>query len=101
MESAGLPKLDLPEHLLGVSDMQTAHTREEDFMAITAEIKVLCQQLKEKGMYTVPSASPSTSGTKPSHNVHFQPIEPAHKSPVQSMNQALFNSSLNLVDDSP
>ena len=69
--SAGLPRLDLPEHLWGVQDMQSAHSREQDFMAITDEIEVLCQQLKGKGMYTVPPALPSTSNIKPSHNVHF------------------------------
>ena len=38
---------------------------------------------------------------KPSNNVHFQPIDPAHKSPVQTMDQSLLNSSLNLLDNSP
>ena len=70
-------------------------------MAITAQIEVLCQQLKEKGMYTVPPTLPSMSNTKPSNNVHFQPIDPAHKSPVQTMDQSLLNSSLNLLDNSP
>ena len=70
-------------------------------MAIMTEIEVLHQQLKGKGMYTVPPALPSTSNTKPSNNVHFQPIDPAHKSPVQTMDQSLLNSSLNLLDDSP
>ena len=99
--SAGLPKLDLPEHLLGVRDMQSAHSREQDFMAITAEIEVLRQQLKGKGMYTVPPAFPTTSDPKPGNNVHFQPIDPAHKSSVQTMDQSLLNSSINLLDDSP
>ena len=80
--SAGLPRLDLPEHLLGVRDMQSTHSREQDFMAIMAEIEVLHQQLKGKGMYTVPPTLPSMSDIKPSNNVHFQPIDPAHKSPV-------------------
>ena len=99
--SAGLSRLDLPEHLWGVRDMRFAHSREQDFMAITAEIEVLCQQLKGKGMYTVHPTLPSMSNIKPSHNVHFQPIDPAHKSPMQAMDQSLFNSSLNLLDDSP
>ena len=99
--SAGLPRLDLPEHLWGVRDMRSTHSREQDFMAIMAEIEVLHQQLKGKGMYTVPPALPSTSDTKPSNNVHFPPIDPAHKSPVQTMDQSLLNSSLNLLDDSP
>ena len=72
--SAGLPRLDLPEHLWGIRSMRSTHSREQDFMAITAEVEVLCQQLKGKGMYTVP---PATSAPKPSNNVHFQPINPA------------------------
>ena len=44
---------------------------------------------------------PSTSGVKHSSNMYFQPIGEAHKSQVQSMDQALFNSLLNLIDDSP
>ena len=96
--SAGLPRLDLPEHLWGVRDMRSAHSREQDFMAITAEVEVLRQQLKGKGMYTVP---PTTSDPKPSNNVHFQPIDLAQKSSVQTMDQSLLNSSLNLLDDSP
>ena len=52
--SAGLPQLDIPEHLRGMRDMWSAHTREQDFMAITAKVEILCQQLKGKGMYTVP-----------------------------------------------
>ena len=52
-------------------------------------------------MYTVPPAFPTTSDPKPGNNVHFQPIDPAHKSSVQTMDQSLLNSSLNLLDDSP
>ena len=81
--------------------MQSAHSREQDFMAITAEIEVLRQQLKGKGMYTVPPTLPSMSNIKSSNNVHFQPIDPVQKSPVQAMDQSLLNSSLNLLDDSP
>ena len=96
--SAGLPRLDIPEHLWS---MQSAHTREQDFRAITAKVEVLCQQLKGRGMYTVPPASSITSGPKAGSNVHFQPIDPAQKSSVQTMDQSLLNSSLNLLDDSP
>ena len=99
--SAGLPRLDLLEHLWDVRDMQSAHSREQDFMAITAEVEILCQWLKLKGMYSVPSPQPSTAGVQPNHNVHFQPINPAPKSPVQPSNQGIFNPLLNLVDDSP
>ena len=99
--AAGLPRLDIPEHLWGVRDMRSTHTREQDFMAITAEVEVLCQQLKGRGMYTVPSAASTTSSYKTGGNVHFQPIDPAQKSSVQAMDQSLLNSSLNLLDDSP
>ena len=81
--------------------MRSAHTRQHDFMAITAEVEVLCQQLKGRGMYTVPPASSITSGPKAGSNVHFQPIDPAQKSSVQTMDQLLLNSSLNLLDDLP
>ena len=96
--SAGLLRLDLPEHLWGVRDMQSTHSREQDFMAITAEIEILCQRLKLKGMYSVPLPQPST--VQPNHKVHFQPINPAPKFPVQPSNQEIFNPLLNLVDDS-
>ena len=81
--------------------MRSAHSREQDFMAITAEVEVLRQQLKGKGMYTVPPAFTTTSDSKPDNNVHFQPIDPVQKSSVQTMDQLLLNSSLNLLDDSP
>ena len=70
-------------------------------MAIIAEVEVLHQELKGKGMYTVPPAFTTTSDPKPGNNVHFQPIDLAHKSSVQTMDQSLLNSSLNLLDDSP
>ena len=73
--AAGLPRLDIPKHLWGVRDMRSAHTREQDFMAITADVEVLCQELKRRGMYTVPSAASTTSSSKTSGNVHFQPID--------------------------
>ena len=100
-KAAGLPRLDLPEHLWGVRDMRSAHTREQDFMAITAEVEVLGQQLKGRGMYTVPSTPSTTNSAKSNSSVHFQPIDPAQKSSVQAMDQSLLNSSLNLLDDSP
>ena len=70
-------------------------------MAITAEAEVLCQQLKGRGMYTVPSMTSTTSSSKSGGSVHFQPIDLAQKSSVQAMDQSLLNSSLNLLDDSP
>ena len=99
--AAGLPRLDIPEHLWGVRDMRSTHTREQDFMAITAEVEVLCQQLKGRGMYTVPSVTSTTNSSKSGGSVHFQPIDLAQKSSVQAMDQSLLNSSLNLLDDSP
>ena len=81
--------------------MRSAHTREQDFMAITTEVEVLCQQLKGRGMYTIPSMPSTTNSTKSGGSVHFQPINPAQKSSVQAMDQSLLNSSLNLLDDSP
>ena len=99
--ATGLPRLDIPEHLWGIQDMWSAHMREQDFMAITAEVEVLCQQLKGRGMYTVPSAMSTTSSSKSGGSVHFQPIDPAQKSSVQAMDQSLLNSSLNLLDDLP
>ena len=98
--AAGLPQLDIPEHLWGIRDMRSAHAR-EDFMAITAEVEVLCQQLKGKGMYTVPSATSTTSSSKSGGSVHFQLIDPAQRSSVQAMDQALLSSLLNLLDDLP
>ena len=44
---------------------------------------------------------PSTSDVKANSQVLFQPIVPAYVTPVQHRDQALFNSSLNLIDDSP
>ena len=77
-KAAGLPQLDLPEHLWTVRNMDTAHIREQHFMAISSEAEVLCQQLKGKGMYPVPPTY--TQITKP--NVHFQPIQPAKLTPL-------------------
>ena len=86
---AGLLRLDLPEHLWGVRDMRSAHMREQDFMAITAEVEVLCQQLKGRGVYTVPSTPSTTNSAKSGGSVHFQPTDPAQKSSVQAMDQSL------------
>ena len=44
---------------------------------------------------------PSTSGLKTNSQVLFQPIFPAYATPAQHRDQALYNSSLNLIDDSP
>ena len=44
---------------------------------------------------------PSTSGVKTNSQVLFQPIVPAYATPVQHRDQALFNLSLNLIDNLP
>ena len=44
---------------------------------------------------------PSISGVKTNSQVLFQPISPAYVTLVQHRDQALFNSSLNLINDSP
>ena len=44
---------------------------------------------------------PSTSGVKTNSQVLFQPIFPTYVTPTQHRDQVLFNSSLNLIDDSP
>ena len=44
---------------------------------------------------------PSTSGVKDNSHALFLPIAPAYTTPAQYRDQALFNSSLNLIDDSP
>ena len=79
-KTTGLPQLDLPEHLWTVRNMNTAQTREENVMAISSEIEVLCQQLKGKGMYPAP---PTYTQSVTKQNVHFQPIQPAQASPLQ------------------
>ena len=93
---AGLPQLDLPEHLWTVRNMDTAHIREQDFMAISAEVEVLCQQLKGKGVYPAPSTYNHI--TKP--NVHFQPIQQAKLSPLQPQDRLLLDPLLNTTGGS-
>ena len=95
-KAAGLPQLDLPEHLWTVRNMDTAHIREQHFMAISSEAEVLCQQLKGKGMYPAPPTY--TQITKP--NVHFQPIQPAKLTPLQPQDRLLFDPLLNTMGGS-
>ena len=95
-KTAGLPQLDLPEHLWTVRNMDTAHIREQHFMAISSEAEVLCQQLKGKGVYPAPPTY--TQITKP--NVHFQPIQPAKLSPLQPQDRLLFDPLLNTTGGS-
>ena len=95
-KAAGLPQLDLPEHLWTVRNMDTADIREQHFMAISSEAEVLCQQLKGKGMYPVPPTY--TQSTKP--NVHFQPIQPAKLTPLQPQDRLLFDPLLHTTGGS-
>ena len=43
----------------------------------------------------------TTNSSKSGSSVHFHPIDPAQKSSVQTLDQLLLNSSLNLLDDLP
>ena len=89
-KTAGLPQLDLPEHLWTVRNMDTAPVREQHFMAISSEVEVLCQQLKGKGVYPAPPNYTHIT----QQNVHFQPIQPAKLSPLQHQDRLLFDPLL-------
>ena len=95
-KAAGLPQLDLPEQLWTVRNMDTAHIREQLFMATSSEAEVLCQQLKGKGMYPAPPTY--TQITKP--NVHFQPIQPAKLTPLQPQDRLFFDPLLDTMGGS-
>ena len=89
-QTAGLPQLDLPEHLWTVRNMDTTPVREQHFMAISSEVEVLCQQLKVKGMYPAPLNYMQIN----QQNVHFQPIQPAKLSPLQPQDRLFFDPLL-------
>ena len=95
-QTAGLPQLDLPEHLWTVRNMDTAPVREQHFMAISSEIEVLRQQLKGKGVYPAP---PNYTQIH-QQNVHFQPIQPAKLSPLQPQDRLLFDPLLSTTTGS-
>ena len=95
-QTAGLPQLDLPEHLWTVRNMDTAPIREQHFMAISSEIEVLRQQLKGKGVYPTP---PNYTQIH-QQNVHFQPIQPAKLSPLQPQDRLLFDPLLSTTTGS-
>ena len=88
--TAGLPQLDLPEHLWTVRNMDTAPVREQHSMAISTEVEVLRQQLKGKGVY--PALPNYTHITQ--QNVHFRPIQPANLSPLQHQDRLFFDPLL-------
>ena len=95
-QSAGLPQLDLPEHLWMVRNMDTASVREQHFTAISSEVEVLRQQLKVKGMYPAPPNYMQLN----QQNVHFQPIQPAKLSPLQPQDRLFFDPLLSTTTGS-
>ena len=95
-QSAGLPQLDLPEHLWTVRNMDTAPVREQHFTAICSEVEVLRQQLKGKGV--VPCTTQLYDINQ--QNVHFQPIHPAKVSPLQPQDRLFFDPLLSTTTES-
>ena len=95
-QSAGLPQLDLPEHLWTVRNMDTAPVREQHFTAICSEVEVLRQQLKGKGVYPAPPHYMTIN----QQNVHFQPIHPAKVSPLQPQDRLFFDPLLSTTTES-
>ena len=94
--TAGLPQLDLPEHLWTVRNMDTAPVREQHSMAISTEVEVLCQQLKGKGVYPAPPNYTHIT----QQNVHFWPIQPANLSPLQHQDRLFFDPLLSTTTGS-
>ena len=95
-QSAGLPQLDLPEHLWMVRNMDTAPIREQHITAISSEVEVLRQQLKSKGVYPTPPNYTQNN----QQNVHFQPIHPAKLSPLQPQDRLFFDPLLSTMTGS-
>ena len=95
-QTAGLPQLDLPEHLWTVRNMDTAPVREQHFTAICSEVEVLRQQLKGKGVYPAPPSYMQVN----QQNVHFQPIHPAKLSPLQPQDRLFFDPLLSTTTES-
>ena len=94
--TAGLPQLDLPEHLWTVRNMDTAPIREQHSMAISTEVEVLRQQLKGKGVYPAPPNYTHIT----QQNVHFWPIQPANLSPLQHQDRLFFDPLLSTTTGS-
>ena len=95
-QTAGLPQLDLPEHLWMVRNMDTAPVREQHSIAISSEVEVLRQQLKGKGVYPAPPNYMQIN----QQNVHFQPIQPAQLSPLQPQDRLFFDPLLSTTTGS-
>ena len=94
--TAGLPQLDLPEHLWRVRNMDTAPVREQHSMAISTEVQVLRQQLKGKGVYPAPPNYTHIT----QQNVHFRPIQPVNLSPLQHQDRLFFDPLLSTTTGS-
>ena len=94
--TAGLPQLELPEHLWTVRNMGTAPVREQHSMAISTEVEVLRQQLKGKGVYPAPPNYTHIT----QQNVHFRPIQPANLSPLQHQDRLFFDPLLSTTTGS-
>ena len=94
--TAGLPQLDLPEHLWTVRNMDTAPVREQHSMAISTEVEVLRQQLKGKGVYPAPPNYTHIT----QQNIHFRPIQPANLSPLQHQDRLFFDPLLSTTTGS-
>ena len=88
--TAGLPQLDLPEHLWTVRNMDTAPVWEQHSMAISTEVEVLRQQLKGKGVYPAPPNYTHIT----QQNVHFRLIQPANLSQLQHQDRLFFDPLL-------
>ena len=95
-QTAGLPQLDLPEHLWTVRNMDTAPVREQHSIVISSEVEVLRQQLKGKGVYPAPPNYMQIN----QQNVHFQPIQPAKLSPLQPQDRLFFDPLLSTTTGS-
>ena len=95
-QSAGLPQLDLPEHLWTVRNMDMAPVREQHFTAISSEVEVLCHQLKGKGVYPAPPNYTQIN----QQNVNFQPIHLATLSPLQPQDRLFFDPLLSTTTES-
>ena len=94
--TAGLPQLDLPEHLWRVRNMDTAPVWEQHSMAISKEVEVLRIQLKGKGVYPAPPNYTHIT----QQNVHFRPIQPANLSPLQHQDRLFFDPLLSMTTGS-
>ena len=94
--TAGLPQLDLPEHLWRVRNMDTAPVREQHSMAISMEVEVIRQQLKGKGVYPAPPNYTHIT----QQNIHFRPIQPANLSPLQHQDRLFFDPLLSTTTGS-